>query len=114
MNFRLANKLENFPRNWEQFYEQSWNPCRCKIVPNLSRYALTTHNSMVWAVNPKLRSADGKNLPVRFNIELGSAITAHTCEIYDGHHKMFQMHYGFGDMNWQVNVADLNNIQYKD
>jgi hypothetical protein len=111
---RLFNNVDNFPQNWEQFYEKAWNPCRCKIVPNLSQYALTTHNSMVWGLKPELRSADGKSLPVVFRVGLSPRVTAHTCEVYDGHHKMLQSWSNFEPMSWLVNVADLNNINWNE
>jgi hypothetical protein len=44
---------------------------------------------------------------------LQARASAHTCEVYDGHHKLYQSWSGFEDMAWEVNVADLNNIQYK-
>ncbi len=67
---------------------------------------------MVWAIQPSLVSEDRKNLPVRFSINLEAVTTAVTCEIFDGHHKMSQDNIRFDDMKWDVNVADLNNIQY--
>lgn len=36
----------NFPQYWELFYASAWNPCRVKQVPNLSKYAFDTHNSI--------------------------------------------------------------------
>ena len=107
------NRDRNFPRNWEQFYAQPWNPCIVKEPPNLSRYALGTHDTMVWAVRPQLNSNDGRYLPVNFDVQLSGIVTAITCEIYDGHHKMAQWDFEFTDMNWTLNVAGLNNIARK-
>jgi hypothetical protein len=42
----LVNRADNFPQNWEQYYERPWGPCKVRDVPNLSRFALTTHDSM--------------------------------------------------------------------
>jgi len=109
----LQHNVQDFPRVWEQYYEQSWNPCRVKDVPNLSKFALATHNSMVWAVNPRLRSKDMKQLPIRFTMSFLPKVTAHTCEVFDGHHKLAQSYLEFADMAWDVNVADLNNIQWE-
>ena len=109
----MANSVDNSARNWEQYFEQSWNPCRVKDVPNLSKYALGTHNSMVWAVSPALRSRDLRHLPIKFVLSFFPKVTAHTCEVFDGHHKIAQSNVPFNDMGWNVNVADLNNIQWQ-
>lgn len=42
----LRHSLPSFPQDWPMYYEQQWNPCRVREVPNLSLYALGTHNSM--------------------------------------------------------------------
>lgn len=108
----MVNRLEDFPRNWEQYYAQSWNPCVVKDVPHLSKFSLKAHNSMVWGVTPALRSRDGKKLPIRFRLSFVPTVFAHTCEIYDGHHKLGTSSMKFDDMTWLINVADLNNIQW--
>jgi hypothetical protein len=69
-------------------------------------------NDLVWAINPSLKSDDQKSLPVRFKVELHPMAAAHTCENYDGHHKLGTVWIDFDDMAWEVNVADLNNIQW--
>lgn len=110
----LQNNYKNFPRNWESYYEQSWNPCRVKTPPNLSMYALGTHDSMVWAINPSLRSKDGRNLPIRYTLTFKPVLTALSCEIYDGHHKLHQVSLDPQTVGWNVNVADLNNLRHVD
>ncbi|KAI3646577.1 hypothetical protein MP228_009505 [Amoeboaphelidium protococcarum] len=108
----MHNMVDNFPKRWPEYYEQAWNPCRCKTVPNLSQFALATHNSMVWGIKQKLLSEDKRRLPLRFKLSLKPKASAHTCEVYDGHHKMAQWRIEFNDMEWIVNVADLNNIKW--
>lgn len=124
----------NFAQNWEEYYEKPWNGCRVKSAPALSRYAIGTHNSMgktqrertslstslnlnprvhsVWAIDPRLRSEDGRQLPVRFTLALRPTIAAHTCETYNGHHTLFQRSDVVYAQEWDVNVADLNNIRW--
>jgi hypothetical protein len=109
----LLNDLDTFGRTWEFYFERPWNPCQVRDVPNLSKYALSTHDSMVWAIDPTLRAPRSRELPIKFQLALTAKVAAHTCEVYDGHHKMAQANAEFNDMGWTINVADLNNIKWQ-
>lgn len=78
-----SNSVDNFPGIWEQYFDQPWNPCVVKDVPNLSKYALTTHNSIVWGITPVLRRQRGNkmSLPIKFSLKFCPRLSAHACEV---------------------------------
>jgi hypothetical protein len=101
----------NFGKYWPLFYDDAWNPFKVKDVPNLSKCTMTTHNTMLWGVNPKLLSRDGRYLPITFKISLYPCVTAISCENFDGHHKIIQDSFNH-EIEYSLNIADLNNIIY--
>jgi hypothetical protein len=103
---------ENFPTYWELFFEKAWNPCKVKDVPNLSKYTMTTHNTMLWGVDPSKGSVNGRELPVTFKIQLKPCYTGITCEDYNGHHTMVQDCFNYDNLEYTLNVANLNNIVF--
>jgi len=105
------HNLDTFAQDWEQYYSSSWKrTCAIKEVPNLSRFTMQTHNSMMWHADPSLRT-DPKTLNVAVWLPSRVVGTALTCTDFNGHHVMSQNSANFNP-SWVINVADVANMVY--
>jgi len=105
------HNLDTFAQDWEKYYSSSWKrTCAIKEVPNLSRFTMQTHTSMMWHADPSLRT-DPKTLNLDVWLPSHVVGTALTCTDFNGHHMMSQGRADF-NKNWVVNVADVANMVY--
>jgi hypothetical protein len=51
-------------------------------------------------------------LPIRYTLEFKPSVMAIACEVFDGHHKRGDAKVNFEPTQWELNVADLNNIEW--